>query len=93
MSEHLVIDNVEKSRYEIHVGQVLAGFTEYFEDDDVLVFPHTEIAPDFNGQGLAAILVTEALDDVRAKGRLIRPDCPYIAAFIAKHPDYQDLVA
>lgn len=92
MSAHLVIDNAEKSRYEIHVGQVLAGFTEYVEEGDVLVIPHTEIAPDFSGQGLAAILVTEALDDIRAKGRLIRPDCPYVAAFVAKHPDYQDLV-
>ena len=93
MSAHLVIDNAEKSRYEIHVDGLLAGFTEYVDEGEVLVFPHTEIAPDFNGQGLAAILVTEALDDVRAKGRLIRPDCPYVAAFIAKHPDYHDLVA
>ena len=93
MSEPTVVNNPETSRYEISVDGVLAGFTEYYEEGDILVFPHTEIAPDFNGQGLAAILVTQALDDVRAKGRLIRPDCPYVAAFIAKHPDYQDLVA
>lgn len=93
MSAHLVTNNPEKSRYEIHVDGLLAGFTEYVDQGDLLVFPHTEIAPDYSGQGLAAILVTEALDDVRAKGRVIRPVCPYVAAFIAKHPDYQDLVA
>ncbi len=93
MSSHLVENNPANSRYEISVDGVLAGFTEYYEDGDVLVFPHTQIFEAFGGQGLAAILITAALDDVRAKGRLIRPLCPFVAAFIAKHPDYQDLVA
>lgn len=93
MGSPVVADNPEASRYEISVEGVVAGFTEYVDEGDVLVFPHTVIFEDFDGQGLAAILVTGALDYVRAKGRVIRPLCPYVAGFLRKNPDYQDLVA
>jgi predicted GNAT family acetyltransferase len=93
MSSPTVADNPKASRYEVSVAGKIAGFTEYVDTGEILVFPHTVVFEEFEGQGLAAILVTGALDDVRAKGRLIRADCPYIAAFLARHPDYQDLVA
>lgn len=93
MSNTTVANNPEASRYEISVDGVLAGFTEYVDKGDVLVFPHTEVFEEFRGQGIAAILVTGALDDVRANGRVIRPLCPYVAGFLRKHPDYRDLVA
>ena len=79
-------------RYEIHVDGVLAGFTEVREDEGVLAFPHTVVEDAFEGRGLASQLVRGALDDVRAQGRLIHPFCPYVRSWIAKHPDYRDLV-
>lgn len=93
MSNPTVVNNPEASRYEISVDGVLAGFTDYVDEGEVLVMPHTEVFDDFEGQGLAAILVTGALDDVRANHRVVRPDCPYVARFLGKHPAYQDLVA
>ena len=44
------------------------------------------------GQGLGGQLVRAALDDVRGRGLAVRPDCPFIKGWIAKHPDYADLV-
>lgn len=93
MTTTTVANNPETSRYEISVDGVLAGFTEYIDKGDLLVFPHTVVFEEFDGQGLAAILVTGALDDVRANGRVIRADCPYVAGFLRKHPEYQDLLA
>jgi predicted GNAT family acetyltransferase len=93
MSTTTVANNPEASRYEIGVDGVLAGFSEYVDRGEVRVFLHTEVSEEFAGRGLAATLVTGALDDVRASGRLIRPLCPYVAAFLRKHPDYRDLVA
>lgn len=93
MTTTTVADNPEASRYEISVDGVLAGYTEYIDKGTLLVFPHTEIFEAFAGRGLAATLVTEALDDVRSRGLLIRPDCPYVAGFLRKHRDYRDLVA
>lgn len=93
MSNSTVVNNPEASRYEISVDAVLAGFADYVDGGEVLVLPHTEVFEGFEGQGLAAILVTGMLDDVRANGRVIRPDCPYVAGFLSKHPSYQDLIA
>ena len=69
------------------------GFTQAFEDGDVVTFPHTEVFDEFEGQGLASELVTGALDDIRAQGKKVVATCPYVARFIEKHPDYADLLA
>jgi predicted GNAT family acetyltransferase len=88
-----VTHNPEQNRYEIHVDGILAGFTQAFEDGDVVTFPHTEIFDQFEGQGLASELVTDALDDIRVRGKRVVATCPYVARFIDRHPDYQDLLA
>ncbi|MCW2830194.1 MAG: family N-acetyltransferase [Aeromicrobium sp.] len=89
---HTVVHNTDDQRYEILVDGILAGFADAKEDDtDVVVFPHTEIFDQFEGQGLASELVTGALDDVRVRGKKIKAVCPYVARFIEKHPDYADL--
>lgn len=89
-----VTDNPAKSRYELHDGDRLLGFTEYHErDDGVLVFPHTVITQPERGAGYGGTLVRAALDDVRAKGRTIVAECPFVARFVEEHPDYQDLLA
>lgn len=85
--------NDEASRYEIVVGGAVAGFTEFRDRDGVLVFPHTEIDDAYAGQGLAKILVTQALDDVRVRGERIKAVCPYVRGFIEKNPQYADLQA
>ena len=90
---HTVTHNPDKSRYEIHVDDVFAGFTQAFEDGDVVTFPHTVVFDEFEGQGLASELVTEALDDIRVRGKLVIATCPYVSRFIDKHPEYKDLLA
>jgi predicted GNAT family acetyltransferase len=85
--------NSEKRRYEIHVDGTFAGFTEAHEDGDVIVFPHTVVLDEFEGQGLASRLVTGALDDVRSRGKKIVAQCPYVARFVEKRPAYADLLA
>jgi uncharacterized protein len=54
---------------------------------------HTEIDPAREGAGLGQALVAGALDDVRGQGRRVRPICPFVAKYIARHPEYADLVA
>jgi predicted GNAT family acetyltransferase len=92
MSEIRVVDTPEHSRYEASVDGQIAGFAAYRPDRDRLVFTHTEIDPAFEGKGIGSVLAREALDDVRRKGKKIVPLCPFISAFIRKHPEYVDLV-
>jgi len=78
-----VIDNPDRSRYELRDDGRLLGFTEYHErDDGVLVFPHTVITVPKRGAGYGSTLVQAALDDVRAKGRTIVAECPFVKRFL-----------
>lgn len=88
-----VADAPERSRFEITVDGDLAGVCVYEFDAGVLVLAHTEVYEGYAGQGLGGILVRAALDTARARELRVRPDCPYVAAYIERHPDYGDLVA
>jgi uncharacterized protein len=64
----------------------------YRRDGDTLVLHHTEVPPALQGQGLAALLVQAALDWARAEGLRVRPVCSYVAAYMRRHPQTQDLL-
>lgn len=88
-----VTNNTEANRYEIRVDGTLAGFAEYMLSNGLITFTHTEIEPAFEGKGVGSTLVKEALDDVRAVGeRRVLPLCPFVKAYILRHPDYKDLL-
>jgi predicted GNAT family acetyltransferase len=93
MAEPRVVDNPAELRYEIWVDDRLAGEIRYTLDGEVVTMVHTEIDPADEGSGLGQTLVAAALDDVRGQGRRVRPICPFVAKYIARHPDYADLVA
>lgn len=88
-----VVDKAGRSRYELRDDGHLVGFTEYHERDGVFVFPHTVITEHKRGAGYGAALVQGALDDARSRGWRIVPQCPFVAQFIAEHPECADLVA
>ncbi|MET0862858.1 MAG: GNAT family N-acetyltransferase [Nakamurella sp.] len=87
-----VRDAPDKRRYEILVGDTLAGFTVYRPRGEVYTFSHTEVDPAFGGRGLASVLIKYALDDMKARGIAVLPDCPFVRRYISRHSDYLDLV-
>ncbi|GAB6901194.1 GNAT family N-acetyltransferase [Kineosporia succinea] len=87
-----VRENRDLNRFEIWVDDALAGFTEHRGLGPVVSFVHTEIAPEYGGQGLATQLIRSALDTERERGSKILPVCPFVKAFVEKHPEYLDLV-
>lgn len=87
-----VADNPALSRYEMVVDGITA-FIEYRQEGDVLALTHTEVPQALSGHGVGTALARGTLDRIRAAGLRIRPLCPFIAAFIQRHPDYADLVA
>jgi len=91
MPEVTVADNPERSRYEVKVDGVVAGFAAYVRHPDHLNFTHTEIGSEFGGQGLGGKLVAGALADVRASGGRIVATCPFVKSYLEKHPEYGDL--
>lgn len=87
-----VVDNTERSRYELRDGDNLVGFSEYHFHRDEMALLHTEIGEAYGGRGLGGQLVRGALDDARARGRKVLPYCPFVRGWMAKHPEYKDLV-
>jgi len=88
-----VADRPNELRYEIEVDGEVAGFLMYRLEPGVIELVHTDVAPKLEGKGVGGALVKGALDDVRARGLKMRPFCPFVSAYIKRHPEYQDLVA
>lgn len=78
--------------YVIDVDGSRAGKAEYRMRDGRHVFTHTEIDEEHSHEGLASKLVKFALDDVRSKEGQVVPLCPFFAAYIQRHPEYEEIV-
>ena len=92
MSDVTVTNVPEKKRWEAHVDGALAGFAEYQRTDELVVFTHTEVDGAYEGQGVGGALARHAPDEVRDEGtHKVLPICPFIKAWIDRHPDYASL--
>lgn len=84
--------NIERSRYEI-TREGGTAFAEYERRGDLVVATHTVTPAALRGQGLAGRLVRAMLADARDQGLKVLPECSYVAAYFASHPEEQDLRA
>jgi uncharacterized protein len=85
-----VSDNPDELRYELHADGELAGHIRYRRLPGAVALVHTEVDP--RRKGLGSELVRGALDDLRARGLNVVPVCPFVGAYIRRHPEYADLV-
>ena len=86
-----IVNNTEQHRYELAVDGHVAA-TYYTVADGVITFIHTEVPPELGGKGIGSKLIKGALDQVRAEGLKVIAQCPFVKAYIDKHPDYADLL-
>src|SRR5271165_3591254 len=84
-------DNITRHRYEMKVDGAVA-FVEYRLDADRAVLVHTEVPQALSGRGVGSAIARAVLDDARARGLRVVPECPFIADFMGRHPDYANLV-
>ena len=82
----------ESDRYTIAVEGREVGKAEFADRGDRRVFTHTEVDKDFEGRGLATILIGEALQETRDAGMRIVAQCPMVADYVEKHDEYRDIV-
>lgn len=93
MANPEIQDNAEANRFEARVDGRLAGFAEYMIANKLIIFTHTEVDPAYEGKGIGSALVRAALDAVRDEGsREVMPLCPFVKAWMQRHPDYHPLV-
>jgi predicted GNAT family acetyltransferase len=87
-----VTDQPTRNRYEATVDREHAGFAAYRLDGATITFTHTLVDSAFEGRGVGSALARHALDDARRRQLSVVPRCPFIRAWIDRHPNYADLV-
>jgi uncharacterized protein len=89
-----VRDNPAQLRYELidDDGNAI-GEIRYRREPGAVALVHTDVDPAHEGQGLAGVLVEGALRDLRERGLRLIPVCPYVQAWLRRHPEQADLVA
>lgn len=83
----LVRDDPARSRFEITVGGEPAGFAAYTRRGDEVVLTHTVIDDGWEGHGLGSILARAAVLAITEAGGTVVPRCPFVAAWLRKHPE------
>jgi predicted GNAT family acetyltransferase len=81
-----VTDNRAAHRFELVTGGEVA-FLDYERRGDALVLVHTEVPPAFRGRGMGKALVEAGLEAARREGLRVVPVCPFVGAFLRKHPE------
>ena len=87
-----IVDNIARSRYEYVVDEKTA-FIDYHRNDGVITLSYAKVPPELEGRGIGGRMVLAALDDIRARGEKVIPQCGFVAAVMRRHPEYEDLLA
>lgn len=85
-----IFDNIGLKRFEMGVGDEVA-FLKYRRDQEGLHLLHTEVPDASRGSGVGTRLVRRVLDKARAEGAVVVPHCPFVQAYLKKHPEYEPL--
>ena len=86
-----VRDNPALHRFELETDGHTA-YAYYQMAPGVITLTHTEVPPALGGRGVGSTLVRGVLEAVRARGLKVVPKCPFVAAFMGRHPEFNDLL-
>ncbi|WP_448808366.1 GNAT family N-acetyltransferase [Agromyces bauzanensis] len=88
---HITIErNDEKNRYELRLDGELGGYAQFRTNPGRITFTHTVVFPENEGKGLGSRIAKFVLDDAVARGDTIVPICPFISAYLRRHPGEYD---
>ncbi len=86
-----IIHNQAANRFETTI-EGHTGFISYQDQGDRIVYDHTIVPSELGGKGVGSALVKHALDYARNEGKKVVPTCSFVASYINKHAEYQDLL-
>lgn len=87
-----VRDNAEHKRFELTQDGITA-WSSYERQGNMVDIQHTLVPPEARGKGMASVLIKGSLDILMRRGEKLIPTCPFVAAYLRKHPEYQVLLA
>lgn len=86
-----LVKNESKKRFELEINGHFA-FIDYKETAQRISLIHTESEPELAGTGAAAAVVEKTLHYIEESGKKLLPFCPYVFAYIRKHPEWKRIV-
>lgn len=86
-----VANNVKKFRFEVVSGAQVSKL-EYRLGRYTLDLVHTEVPEELQDQGIGSSLVDAALNHARANGLKVIPSCPFVAAYVERHTEWEDII-
>ena len=88
----VVHDNPDRHRFEVDLGGGIFAIAEYTLPAGKIMFTHTEVPAEYEGQGIGTLLIKHALASARERGLQVIPICPFFAAYMKRHPEVHDLL-
>ncbi len=91
-SDLTLIDNIDnpKKRFELHVEDKIVFIEYILAKGDSMYLTHTEVPRSLEGNGLGSAIIKKTLKYIREKGYQLVPLCPFVAAYLKKHPEASD---
>jgi predicted GNAT family acetyltransferase len=86
-----IFNNKQRQQFQVQLDGAIASL-EYRLNDGMIVLMHTEVSENFGGRGIGSALAQFALDYARANHLPVKVYCPFVAAFVKRHPEYTDIV-
>ncbi len=83
--------NVLANRFEVTLGDAAIAILEYQIAGKNIIFTHTEVPVEYEGQGIAGKLAHVALEYAKNEGYKVQALCPYVAAYVRQHPEYHSI--
>lgn len=87
-----ISDNAESKRYEATVEGAAAYVDYIIAKDNRIYLTHTEVPKRLEGKGIGSALVKFAFEDIQKRDLILVPLCPFVAAYIKRHPEWKSLV-
>lgn len=87
MTEPSIIDNQPERQFELHADGDVSVLTYRISGDRMRLI-HTEVPRAQRGRGYADMLAHAALERAQREHRRVIPLCPFVKAYLDRHPEY-----
>ena len=91
-AELTFVNDEQRGRYQVMRGNRPVGVSKYELEPGRIVFTHTVVRPEFEGQGIGSRLAKFVVQDAQARGLRITPVCPFVRSYLRRHPEYESIV-
>ncbi|PKA82273.1 hypothetical protein ATE92_0400 [Ulvibacter sp. MAR_2010_11] len=92
MMDVSISENKDKKRFETKVEGKTA-FIEYIRAQESVYLTHTEVPKELEGKGIASSMVKQVLIQIKEEGNKLVPLCPFVAAYVKRHPEWKEILA